>query len=121
MTITEVIENEGGLDWGLPLKPQKGLSGAPNSSSSGELKEDVDGGHRVHRLAVAQGGFETHAFGSPDSGFVKSVTQSANYAQNFHFAGNGEVYLEQDFAFDFQAASFLGVNRVWLGKNLGRG
>src|SRR5579884_1239643 len=97
-----------------PTLPKKGRVGQPKL---GELEEDVDGRHGVHGLSVAHGGLETHAFGGANSGFVESMAEPANHSQNFYFPGNSKVNLEEHFAFDLQAASLLGINRVGFGSD----
>jgi hypothetical protein len=85
-----------------------------------QLKQHVYDRSGIYGLSHAQRGLEPHLVGGPDGGFIQAVSQTANHAIHMQRPIGGEPYFKQNFTFQLQTASLIGVDRLRLEGDLHR-
>ena len=85
-----------------------------------QLKDNVDGRCRIDRLSVTLRRLEPNLLSGANGIFIQSVTESFDHVENPDFSGCRELHPDEDFTFELQFSSFVGVLRFRLGENLNR-
>src|SRR5437867_1297364 len=90
------------------------------NSALGERKDDVDGGTKIDRTAVALRRLEFHLLRRTGGRFVQAMPETAHDAQNSHLTRRAELDFQQHFAFELQGARFIRVSRCRLEQDFNR-
>src|SRR5262249_39662714 len=80
----------------------------------GDLKHDVHGCGKIHRLSVLQSGLEANLLGGVQRRFIEPMAESLDDAHNAHRPGSGEDNLDENFALEAELPGLRAVNRIRL-------
>src|SRR2546423_1852383 len=79
-----------------------------------ELKYDMKDSLKIGRMTILESGFELNFLCSLNGCFIQSMTEALHYSLDANLTIGCKHNLQQNFAFDFKAASFFGVNGTRL-------
>src|SRR5450755_3335923 len=75
---------------------------------------------RIYWLPAAHGWLVSHLVGGGDSCFIQAMAETTDYTIHVQASVRSEAHFKQHFAFQFQAACFIGVNRIRLESDFHR-
>ena len=78
-------------------------------------------GRRIYRLAVTQCRFKTHSVCGRNGSFIEAVPKGTKHPVDPQLSVCAENDFQKHFTFEFELASFLGINRVRLIGDFYRG
>jgi hypothetical protein len=80
-----------------------------------QLEHHVYDRRRIDCLPIARGGLKMHFVCGVDGGFIQAMAQTADHTVYVQLPICAELYFEQNFAFEFQIPSLVGIKRIRLG------